>query len=169
VKLITAPNEILSKPVQLFDFKKMDAKGISDDMIALMQSKGGIGLSANQVGIDAQILVMKLHLLYSKETITIINPQIEALSADTETMPEGCLSHDGLILDIKRPVSVVVKYLDTDEKPCTITLYDIDARCFLHEYDHLCGIEFTDRVSALKLTRARDRIKKQMKRMKTHG
>jgi len=81
-------------------------------------------------------------------------------------MPEGCLSHPDLYLTVKRPKQLVAKYLDNTAKECKIELYDIDARCFLHEYDHLQGIEFTDRVSKLKLAMA---YKKRNKRTKQHG
>jgi peptide deformylase len=84
-------------------------------------------------------------------------------------MPEGCLSHPDLFLTVKRPRGIVAKYLDINAKECTIELYDIDARCFLHEYDHLNGIEFTDRVSKLKLDRAKKKRQKLNKRKLQHG
>jgi peptide deformylase len=59
----------------------------------------------------------------------------------------------------------VAKYVDVDNKECIIELYDIDARCFLHEFDHLKGIEFTDRVSKLKLDLARKKQKKQQRKI----
>jgi peptide deformylase len=128
-----------------------------------MLAEGGIGLSANQVGLDAQIFVIKPHLLESNEPFAVINPTIESLTPEVEILPEGCLSHPDLFLQVKRPRGLVAKYLDITAKECIIELYDIDARCFLHEFDHLYGIEFIDRVSKLKLELAR---KKQFKRIK---
>jgi peptide deformylase len=93
---------------------------------------------------------------------------IEKVSEETDIMPEGCLSHPNLFLKVRRPVRLVAKYLDINAKECTIELYDIDARCFLHEYDHLQGIEFTDRVSRLKLDMARKKQKKT-KRILQYG
>ena len=61
--LIKSPNPWLEKKVKEFDFNKLDAISISNQMIELMNTAGGIGLSANQVGLDAQIFVMKPHLL----------------------------------------------------------------------------------------------------------
>ena len=129
-------------------------------MIDLMSNADGIGLSANQVGLDAQIFVMKPHLLENKEPFALINPQLESVTVNYEEMPEGCLSHPDLYLKVKRPRGVIAKYLDTDAKECKIELYDIDARCFLHEFDHLQGIEFTDRVSRLKLDMAKKKQRK---------
>lgn len=163
MRLVTSPDKWLSQEVKLFDFATLDAKQIEQQMIELMTAEGGIGLSANQVALDAQIFVIKPHLLENKDPFAVINPVIESLTADTELLPEGCLSHPDLFLQVKRPRGLVAKYLDTDAKECIIELYDIDARCFLHEFDHLYGIEFVDRVSKLKLELAR---KKQFKRIK---
>ena len=168
MQLIKSPHPFLQTQVVAFDFNKLNAESVSKEMIQLMIEEGGIGLSANQVGLDAQIFVMKPILLTDKTPLTIINPMIEKISEDTDLMPEGCLSHPDLFLSVRRPKRLVAKYLDINEKECTIELYDIDARCFLHEYDHLQGIEFTDRVSKLKLDLAnKKRVKKQRKM--THG
>ena len=164
MKLIKSPNTWLQTEVDPFDFDKFDAKDVSEKMIALMVLEGGIGLSANQVGLNGQIFVMKPHLLEDNTPLTVINPIIDKVSVNTELMPEGCLSHPDLYLKVARPKGLVVKLLDIDAKECIMELYDIDARCFLHEYDHLQGIEFTNRVSRLKLDMAK---KKQTKIRKT--
>jgi len=164
MKLIKSPNTWLQKVVDPFDFNTLDAKEVSENMIALMTQEGGIGLSANQVGINAQIFVMKPHLLEDNSPLTVINPTIDKVSINSELMPEGCLSHPDLFLKVTRPKGLVVKFLDIDAKECIMELYDLDARCFLHEYDHLQGIEFTNRVSRLKLDMAK---KKQTKIRKT--
>lgn len=166
MKLILAPNAWLNLAVSPFEYNKLDAASIADSMLEIMTSNGGIGLAANQVGVDAQIFVMKPYLLQDSTPLVVINPAIVQVTTDFETMPEGCLSHPGLILNVKRPRGLVAKYLDITGKECNIELYDIDARCFLHEYDHLNGIEFTDRVSKLKLNIAR---KKLQKKEKTYG
>ena len=168
MQLIKSPHPFLEKQVKLFDFDTLDAKSISEEMIELMIQEGGIGLSANQVGLDAQIFVMKPHLLEDKTPLVIINPTLTSVTVNYEDMPEGCLSHPGLYLKVKRPRGIVVKYLDITAKECTIELYDIDARCFLHEWDHLQGVEFTDRVSSLKLDMAKKKQKKLMRKLQ-HG
>jgi peptide deformylase len=168
MKLVKSPNPWLEKEVEEFDFDKLDAKAISKEMIELMLEEGGIGLSANQVALDAQIFVMKPHLLENKEPFAVINPEILKITEDSDTLPEGCLSHDNLFLSVKRPRGLVAKYLDVDNKECIIELYDIDARCFLHEFDHLKGIEFTDRISKLKLDLARKKQKKLQRKIQ-HG
>ena len=158
--IIKSPDPWLEKKVKPFDFETLDAKELSSAMIELMIKEHGIGLSANQVGIDAQIFVMKPHLLENREPFALINPELESVTVNYEDLPEGCLSHPDLYLKVKRPRGIIAKYLDTDAKECKIELYDIDARCFLHEFDHLQGIEFTDRVSRLKLDMAKKKQRK---------
>jgi peptide deformylase len=169
MQLIKSPNPWLDKEVKDFDFENLDAKSISEEMIELMMQEGGIGLSANQVALDARIFVMKPHLLEDKSPLVVINPHLESVTINYENLPEGCLSHPNLFLSVKRPRGLIAKYLDITAKECTIELYDIDARCFLHEYDHLQGIEFTDRVSKLKLDRATKKRYKLNKRKLQHG
>ena len=169
MQLIKSPNPWLDKEVKDFDFENLDAKSISEEMIELMMQEGGIGLSANQVALDARIFVMKPHLLEDKSPLVVINPHLESVTINYENLPEGCLSHPNLFLSVKRPRGLIAKYLDITAKECTIELYDIDARCFLHEYDHLQGIEFTNRVSKLKLDRANKKRYKLNKRKLQHG
>ena len=169
MQLIKSPNPWLDKEVKDFDFENLDAKSISEEMIELMMQEGGIGLSANQVALDARIFVMKPHLLEDKSPLVVINPHLESVTINYENLPEGCLSHPNLFLTVKRPRGIIVKYLDISAKECTIELYDIDARCFLHEYDHLQGIEFIERVSKLKLDRAKKKRFKINKRKLKHG
>ena len=163
MNLIKSPNKWLDTQVKPFDFENLNSEHVVDQMIEKMIEWGGLGLAANQIALDAQVFVMKPTLLEDKTPLAIFNPEIVEVSSETETGPEGCLSYPGLWLDVKRPVAISAKYFDRTGKECTITLYDLDARCFLHEYDHLQGITFTDRVSKLKLDRAR---KKQQKRLK---
>jgi len=166
MKLVKSPSPWLERKVQSFDFEKLDVKSIAKEMIELMNAEGGIGLSANQVALDAQIFVTKPYLANDGNPLVFVNPEIISITEETDDMPEGCLSHPELFLKVRRPKGLVAKYLDINAKECTIELYDIDARCFLHEYDHLQGIEFTDRVSKLKLDLAR---KKQSKIRKLNG
>ena len=167
MKLLSSPNEFLKKVMQPFDFETMDAKQLSGEMCQIMMAKNGLGLAANQVGLDAQIFVMRptAHAEITKP-FAVINPEIIEVSNEVIETKEGCLSHIGLILTIKRPKNIVVQFLDIDAKECIIELSGIDARCFLHEYDHLNGVEFTDRVSKLKVSMAK---KKQRKLIKEHA
>tara|TARA_B100001250_G_scaffold93017_1_gene77462 strand:+ start:1348 stop:1785 length:438 start_codon:yes stop_codon:yes gene_type:complete len=109
-----------------------------------MYHYNGIGLSANQIGIWERAFVM-ISDMENQETITCFNPKILKESKDQIVMEEGCLSYPDLYLKISRPSSVVVKYEDEGKKIYKIKLDGMIARIFQHEYDHMEGIDFTQR------------------------
>lgn len=161
MNLIKHPNLWLDRTVKDFDFNNMDAEQIEQSMINTMIAEKGIGLAANQVELDAKIFVMQPHSLKDKtEPFAVINPVILEATKDLVLMEEGCLSFPKLYLKISRPHTILVKYLDSEQKECIMRLNEMDARIFLHEFDHLYGINFIDRVSKVKLDMA---LKKQQK------
>ena len=104
----------------------------------------GIGLSANQIGISERVFIMMLNM-ETEETITCFNPRIIKRYEDDVSCEEGCLSLPDEIINIQRPNRIVVKYEDEDKKDHKIKLDGLAARVFLHEFDHLEGIVFTER------------------------
>ena len=104
----------------------------------------GIGLSANQIGIGERVFVMILNV-ETEETITCFNPRIIKRYDDNVWCEEGCLSFPDEIINIHRPNRIVVKYEDEYKKDHKIKLDGLAARVFLHEFDHLEGIVFTER------------------------
>ena len=109
-----------------------------------MRHYEGIGLSANQIGISERVFVMVLNM-ETEETITCFNPRIIKRYDDNVWCEEGCLSFPDEIINVKRPDRIVVKYEDEDKKDHKIKLSGMAARVFLHEFDHLEGIVFTER------------------------
>lgn len=163
LKLITHPSEILNKKMPDFDFDNpiIDPKDLEEQMVKLMYQENGIGLAAPQVGIETRVFTIYTRNLDGvTEPFAVFNPKILAVSEELEQGEEGCLSFPGLFFHIKRPYHVVAEFFDRDKNQCIIRFDGIDARCFLHEHDHLEGICFTSKVSKLKLDRA---IKKQRK------
>ena len=104
----------------------------------------GVGLSANQIGIGERVFIMMLNM-ETEETITCFNPRIIKRYEDDVWCEEGCLSFPDEIINIQRPNRIVVKYEDEDKKDHKIKLSGMAARVFLHEFDHLEGIVFTQR------------------------
>ena len=164
LKLIKAPNPILNSPAEDWQFQTQEdyvrAVKLEQEMLHLMKESNGIGLAANQVGLLSRVFVIQLQ---DGESFAMFNPRIVATSDEQQVGQEGCLSFPELWLEIPRPKQVVSLYLDKTGKECTITLSDIDARCFLHELDHLDGICFTEKTSALKLALAKKRQQKKRK------
>jgi peptide deformylase len=161
MNLIKHPNPWLDCTVKDFDFNTMDAASIEHDMCNTMIAEKGIGLAANQVQLDAKIFVMQPQNIRGKtKPFAVINPIIQQATTDLVLLEEGCLSFPKLYLKISRPHTIVVKYLDSEQKECIMKLTEMDARIFLHEFDHLYGINFIDRVNKVKLEMA---LKKQQK------
>ena len=124
--------------------KDLDRHEISSILKENMFHYEGIGLSANQIGISERVFIMMLNM-ETEETITCFNPRIIKRYEDDVWFEEGCLSFPDEIINIQRPNRIVVKYEDEDKKDHKIKLDGLAARVFLHEFDHLEGIVFTQR------------------------
>ena len=141
-----------------------DRKEVSDLMFKTMLRYGGIGLSANQVGLPFNMFVMGDHMsLENGLKLTCFNPMIISTSMETVVLKEGCLTYPFLFLSLARPRKVVVKY--TDEKG-DLKEGNLDgqmSRIFQHEYDHMIGRVFTELASKMKLDMARKKATKSFK------
>ena len=124
--------------------KDLDRREMSRILKENMIHYEGVGLSANQIGIGERVFIMMLDI-ETEETITCFNPRIIKRYEDDVWCEEGCLSFPDEIINIQRPDRIVVKYEDEDKKDHKIKLSGMAARVFLHEFDHLEGIVFTQR------------------------
>ena len=124
--------------------KDLDRPEMSRILKENMMHYEGVGLSANQIGISERVFIMVLNM-ETEETITCFNPRIIKRYDDNVWFEEGCLSFPDEIINVKRPDRIVVKYEDEDKKDHKIKLSGMAARVFLHEFDHLEGIVFTER------------------------
>ena len=141
--LIPENHSLLHNPIKKCSYN-LDRSKLSYTLTENMFHYNGVGLSANQIGIGERVFVM-ISDMDTQETITCFNPKIVKESKDTIVMEEGCLSYPELFLDIPRPSSVVVKYEDEGKKIHKERLIGFIARIFQHEYDHMEGIDFTQR------------------------
>lgn len=164
-QLVEEASKVLRTPPELFDFEKDGDKAqeIADKMSEAMVKFGGIGLSANQVGLNARMFVMRTE---DKGIVPFFNPELTKVSQDTDLMKEGCLSFPDIYLMIKRSTTIELKYQDVKGEEQVIMLDGLAARCVQHEIDHLNGVLFLQRASRLKLERAlKARPKEQAKRI----
>ena len=144
------------------DFK--DRKELSEEMFKSMARYGGIGLSANQVGLPFNMFVLGNHLsLENGLKMACFNPMIVSTSEETIMMKEGCLTYPFLFLNIKRPRKSVFKYEDSEGKLQEAHLDGMMSRICQHEYDHILGRNFVEHVSKFKLKRAEEKAKKLIK------
>ena len=143
LKLIPNTHPILHERVKPCS-KDLDRSEMSRILKENMIHYEGVGLSANQIGISERVFIMVLNM-ETEETITCFNPRIIKRYDDNVWCEEGCLSFPDEIVNIQRPDRIVVKYEDEDKKDHKIKLSGMAARVFLHEFDHLEGIVFTER------------------------
>ena len=163
--LIKSPNPILKEKAVEWDFSvDTNAEELEKEMTGLMEANNGIGLAANQVGLLKRVFVIKLQ--NADKPIAMFNPRVISTSNQNQTSSEGCLSFPDLWLDVKRPYSIESEYFDKDGNKCIITLSGIDARCFLHELEHLDGIVFTQKVTPMAVLLAQ---KNQLNKRKRNG
>lgn len=156
----------LKTPPKLWDFKQPveEAAKLGLLLIKVAVKLGGAGLSANQLGIDSKVFALTV---IQNHHYAVFNPEILESSEETVLIEEGCLSRPGLWLRISRPKSIKVKYF-TFKGEEVITEYDgYLSRVFQHEYDHMLGIDFTQRVSKMKLDMALKKVDKKIKKAMT--
>ena len=143
LKLIPNTHPILHEKMKPCS-EDLDRREMSRILKENMIHYEGVGLSANQIGIGERVFVMILHM-ETEEIITCFNPRIIKRYEDNVWFEEGCLSFPDEIINIQRPNRIVVKYEDEDKKEHKIKLDGFAARVFQHEFDHLEGIDFTQR------------------------
>ena len=134
-------DEILTKrckEVKVFD-KKLAI--LLDDMYETMQKHDGVGLAAPQVGILKRAFVVDI----GEGKIEIVNPQI-VKAEGSQIGQEGCLSIPDVWGDVERPNEVTLEGFDRDGNKITVSGSELLARAFCHEYDHLNGELFTDKI-----------------------
>lgn len=128
-------------------------KLIADMFDTMRNANGGIGLAANQIGINKKLFVLDLSPIEEykdHKPLVIINPEILVISEEIEQSEEGCLSLPGVYADVERPYAIKLKYLDVNETEQIIDAEGFFARAIQHENDHLNGKLFSDYVEGFK-------------------
>lgn len=158
IKLVPEDHPALHKPPQPYDFEKDGATAqlFANVMFEKMKEFKGVGLSANQVGLDVAFFVIGV----DDYRLDIFNPKIISSSGECD-YNEGCLSYPGVTLRVKRPEEIEVEYQDVTGSVIRRTIGGLTARIFLHEYDHMQGLTIKTKVSSMKWNLA---VKKSRKK-----
>ncbi len=146
-------------PVTEFDGRLEE---LTRSMIETMIREDGIGLAAPQVGVLERLLVIGIPGEKEddpRRIFTFVNPEIVEESDEQVVMEEGCLSLPGINEEVERPVRVVVEYQDIEGTPQRLQADGILSRVVQHEIDHLDGVLIVDRITALKRSMLRGRLK----------
>tara|TARA_R100001163_G_C5066288_1_gene204640 strand:- start:3603 stop:4220 length:618 start_codon:yes stop_codon:yes gene_type:complete len=149
--------------LEKFDFNnpQVDAPNLSASMVKLMRKLGGYGLAANQVGLPLRMFVIEGEPAYA-----VFNPRITYYGDEEILLEEGCLSYPGLSLKIRRPRFMRARFQDPYGDFVTKQFDGITSRVFQHEYDHTEGVDFTQKVSKMKLQMAKKKWTKKYGRTK---
>ena len=162
--IISIPDPILRKKALAIERVDDDMRRLADDMLATMYDAPGVGLAAPQVGILRRLVV--LDASEDEETrrpMVLINPEIVTLGSDKRVYEEGCLSIPEIKVEIERPASLTVRFLDRDGKSQELAAAGLLATAIQHEVDHLEGRLIIDFLSRLKRDIIVRRFRKQGK------
>lgn len=158
MKLLKYPDPFLFKKVQEVTEFNDELQKNAQEMLSLMKESEGVGLAANQVGLNKRIFVMQC--TNDKPPYIFINPKIIYESPEMTEYQEGCLSFPQLYIDLDRSKSVTVQWADLQGIMQSEDFSGLEAVCVQHEIDHLNGIVF---VNKLKPTKKQLVINKYMK------
>ena len=127
-----------------------DLQQLVADMFASMAAADGVGLAANQIGVDARVFVVDCPDETETNVVAhVVNPVLYLPdSRDLEVDSEGCLSVPGVRADVGRPTTAYVTGVDMFGEPVRIDGTGLLARCLQHETDHLDGLLYVDRLPA---------------------
>ncbi|MFH1505084.1 MAG: peptide deformylase [Candidatus Omnitrophota bacterium] len=142
LKIHTWPEEILKKKCKTV--RKVDdkVKGFLNEMLSLMRIHSGVGLAANQVGLDLSLIVVE----FKDRVLKLVNPCI-IRAQGIITLKEGCLSFPDLELEVKRRNKIQVQALNEQGKSIKLKVEGVLSVILQHEIDHINGIVFIDKIS----------------------
>ena len=155
--IYTYGQPVLRKVAEDIDENYPNLKGLIQDMFDTLDKSEGIGLAAPQIGLDIRLVVINLDIIsedlpeYKGYIKTFVNPHIvEYDETNTDLMEEGCLSVPGVHESVRRPTRIHVKYQDENFQEHDEWVEGYLARVMQHEFDHLEGTMFVDRLSMLR-------------------
>jgi peptide deformylase len=168
LEILTYPDPRLAlkaKPVETVDD---EIRQLIDDMLETMYAAEGVGLAAPQVGVSKRVIVVDCSPRFDDEgkdngtrsPQVVVNPVVAAREGRI-VWEEGCLSVPEYTDEVERAARVTVTGLDRDGQPISIEADDLLSVCLQHEIDHLEGVLFVDRLSRLKQSMVKKRLKKR--------
>lgn len=162
-RIVIYGEAVLREVSEAVDEINRQVKDLVSDMVDTLKKAKGLGLSAVQIGVLKRVFIVDLSVVDLTETLRVfINPEILETSGEAE-MEEGCLSFPGIYQKIVRPAVVKVKATDLEGREFVLEAKGMAARAILHEYDHLEGKLYIDRMTPLTRTLLKGRLKKLAK------
>ena len=143
MQIITLGNDLLRQKAKKIEKIDERTAALAKQMLEILVRDKGIGLAGPQIGIMKRIFVVHVH---NDTGRVFINPSILETSVKTCKFEEGCLSVPGIYANVIRSESIKVQAWNEKGRPFTLEADGLLARVILHEYDHLEGVVFLDRV-----------------------
>jgi peptide deformylase len=162
--IVLYPEPVLLRATRLVAAITPEIRALVKDMWLTMYDAPGVGLAANQIGVDLRIAVIDTTSADEpgQKKLVLINPVVLE-TGGRQSESEGCLSFPGFTENVTRPEWAKIRALDIDGKEYEAEGTGLLARAFIHETDHLDGRPFIERMSVLKRDLIKRRIRKQMK------
>jgi len=162
LKLTYIGNPILKRPTRpVTEYGEAITRHLPR-MVEIMREEGGVGLAANQAGLDLRFAIVVANVdeeeRETDEIVVLVNPTIVESSREECLIEEGCLSIPGLREDVSRPERIRVRYQDEEGNPAELDTGDFLARVIQHELDHLDGVLFVERLSLAKRSLLKRRL-----------
>jgi peptide deformylase len=149
--IITAPDPRLKQKAEPIAAVDDAVRRLLDDMLETMYAAPGIGLAAPQVGVLKRAIVVDVaEADEAKRSLKLINPELVWVSDEDFKYEEGCLSLPENYAEVERPRAIRMKHLDEHGEEQELEAEGLLATCIQHEMDHLDGILFVDRISAIR-------------------
>jgi peptide deformylase len=162
LEIVTLPDPILRKLSTSIEHVDDELRRLADDMLETMYDAPGVGLAAVQVGIPRRLFVLDVAEEDERPTpLVLFNPEIVALGSETRVHEEGCLSIPDFRVEIERPASLTLRYIDRDGNPREMDAEGLLATAIQHEINHLDGKLIIDFLSPLKRDMVVRKFKKQ--------
>jgi len=161
-KILQEPDPILRQISQPVETVGIEEQQLMDDMLETMYDAPGIGLAAIQIGVRKNIIVMDINReKENKNPMYFVNPVIKNKSEEMSRYEEGCLSLKNVFVEVDRPSTCEVEYLDYNGEKRNLKCNGLLATCIQHEYEHLLGVLMVDHLSKLKKTMIIKKLSKQ--------
>jgi len=145
MQLVKHNDPILITQCQPFNFQEppFDPIEFSNELVKAMYEWNGLGLAANQVGVPYRVFAMR----GQPQNFVCFNPRIVLPSSEQIILDEGCLSFPGLVVKVKRPRHIRVRFDTPNGDTRTETFIGMSARVFQHELDHLNGLLYFNKAN----------------------
>lgn len=162
--IVAFGNPVLKQKAQDISTDYPNLNDLIANMFQTMYAANGVGLAAPQVGLSIRLFVIDATPFSDEEPLlkgykkAFINAQILEETGDTWSFNEGCLSIPGIREDVIRQKEILIRYQDENFNTVEEKISGILARVIQHEYDHIEGVLFTDRISTLRKTLLRSKL-----------